>query len=246
MLKNGDEMVITPQELSVAIYEIFIFIVLVIVGSILIYRYRKKHITNILILAICIYIFSIAPLFHMFDIIYLSDVTPWIDSALGYNVAFAMSAYGNILLALFFLRIYQKEKVPLLIGIYAALNIINTILLLNTSIQFAFYAIEISSLPYMAIHLLLAMVLYIYMIITAFKSSRKEIPLKTRRGFQLISMFGFCLLLAFLFFVMDFLLGRDYSIWVYFGWTMAAIGSIIAYLGYIMPDWLKKRWEDVN
>jgi hypothetical protein len=234
---------ITPQELSVAIYEITIFIILVFVGSILLYRYRKKRNLNILILALCIFVFSVAPLIHTIDIVYLSETPLWIDAGLGYNLAFALSAYGNILLALFFLRIYQKEKVNLLIAIYAVLNVINTILLINTSIQIAFFANEVSALPYMVSHLALALVLYIYMIISAFRSSQKEIPLKSRRGFQLIGSFGLCLLLAFVFFVMDFLAGRDYSFWVYLGWTMAAVGAIVAYLGYIMPDWLKKRWE---
>jgi len=237
-------MQLTPQELSVISYEIFIFVLLIAVGTILLYRYSKKRIGNILILAICILVYAVAPLFHTLDIIYFSKTVLWENAAVGYNLAYIMSAYGNVLLALFFLRIYQKEHVNRIVIIYAILNIVNTSLLFYSSVQIALTGIIIDQLIYLIFHLLLAMTLYIYMIRAAILSSKKEVTLKVRRGFQLIALFGLCLLLAFIFFVIDFVLGSSYSPFVYVGWTSAAVGAILAYLGYIMPDWLKKRWEE--
>lgn len=233
-----------PQALGVIIYEMFILGLLLAVGIILVYRYYKKRIVNILILAICILIFSVAPLFHTIDILYFSVTPPWTNTLFGYNLAFAFSAYGNIVLALFFLRIYQKEHVNLIVLIYAIPNIINTSLLIYTSVLMALTLTIIDQLVYLAIHLVLAMILYIYMIRAAVKSSQKEVTLKVRRGFQLIASFGLFLLLTFVFFILDKISGTNYTPWVYVGWTCAAIGAIIAYLGYIMPDWLKKRWEE--
>lgn len=236
-------MQLTPQELSVISYEFFIFVLLMAVGSILLYRYYKKRIGNILILGVCILVYAVAPFFHTLDILYFSKTPPWLDAALGYNLAYTMSAYGNILLALFFLRIYQKEHVIPIVIIYAILNIVNTSLLIYSSVQISI-GIATDQLIYLIFHLILALTLYIYMIRAAILSSNKEVTLKVRRGFQLIALFGLCLLLTFVFFVIDFILGAQYSPFVYVGWTSAAVGAILAYLGYIMPDWLKKRWEE--
>jgi hypothetical protein len=237
-------MQLTPPEISVISYEIFIFVLLLAVGTILLYRYYKKRMGNILILAICILVFSVAPLFHTLDILYFSRTALWEHASFGYNMAYIFSAYGNILLALFFLRIYQKEHVNLIVLIYAILNIVNTSLLIYTTVQIALSGIIINQMIYLIFHLLLALILYIYMIRAAIISSEKEVTLKVRRGFQLIALFGLFLLLAFVFFIADFILGAHYSPWVYVGWTCAAIGAILAYLGYVMPDWLKKRWEE--
>ncbi|NHI94163.1 MAG: hypothetical protein EAX96_16855 [Candidatus Lokiarchaeota archaeon] len=242
-------MQISPQELGAAICEISVFIILLIVGIMLIERYQKRKINNILILAICLLIFSIAPLMQTLDIFYFTDFFAPKEVALGYNLAFSMSAYANILLLLFYLRVYVEEstKVNIIVVIYAIFNILNTILLINTSIQLMINNITIDRTLFMVIHLALSMALYIYMVIQSTKSANKDVTLKVRRGFQLITGFGICLILTFAFFLMDFvwiiLFVSPYSIWLYIGWVCGATGAILAYLGYIMPDWLKRRWE---
>lgn len=257
------------SEIGAATYEWITFSVLIIVGTILVYRYFKKRDNNILILAICIYLFSIAPIMQSFDIFFFNYSPTWGVTSLGYNMAFTMSAYANIMLALFFLRIYSKERANLIVGIYALPNIVNTTFLINSSIErsssiirpLLFYpnvtildyvGVELSypdttRIVYLLVHLILAMGLYIYIISAANKSSKKDVTLKVKRGFQLIAIFSLCLLLAFTFFILDFIWGSFlsvwYSPWLYIGWTIAIVGAIMAYLGYIMPDWLKKRWE---
>lgn len=263
--------VITSAELGALLYEIFVFAVTFSISLILFYRYHKKRNTNLLIFAFCILLFSLAAICQSLDILIFDQIPSFSETAVGYNFAFSMSAYGNILLALFFLRIYEREHTNLIISIYAILNIANTIILLstiflkashifypfvqilNTTIlldtryELAFPELDALRMFSLVVHLVLAMALYAYMISAAIRSSKKDVSLKVRRGFQLIASFGLFLMLAFSFFLMDFLWGQLfgwwYSPWLYIGWTSAAVGAIVAYLGYVMPDWLKKRWE---
>jgi len=242
-------MSITPQELGSVISEISVFVILLIVGIILIQRYRQRKMTNILLLAICLLIFSVAPLMQALDIFIFADFFYPKDIALGYHLAFSMSAYANIVLLLFYLRVYVEEstKVNLIVAAYAVINIINTILLINYSVQLAINNIQLDRTLNMILLLVLAMVLYIYMVVQSYRSAKKDVSLKVRRGFQLIMGFGLCLILTFVFFLMDFawiiLFASPYSFWVYIAWGCGGTGSVLAYLGYIMPDWLKKRWE---
>ena len=242
-------MQLSPQELGAAIFEIFTFAVLLIVAIILIQRYRQRKIGNILLLAICLLIFSVAPLMQTLDIFFFTDFFYPKDVAIGYNLAFSMSAYANIVLLLFYLRVYVEEstKVNLIVILYAVINIINTILLINTSIQLAVNNMQVDHTIYMILHLALAMMLYIYMVVQSSRSAKKDVSLKVRRGFQLIMGFGLCLILTFVFFLVDFawitFFSSPYSIWLYIGWGCGVTGSILAYMGYIMPGWLKKRWE---
>jgi hypothetical protein len=262
--------VINSAELGALIFEISVFVITFSVSMILFYRYFKKRNNNLLIFAICILVFSFAAISQSLDILIFDQIPKYSETSLGYNFAFLMSAYANILLALFFLRIYEKENVNLIISIYSVSNIVNTTILVSTTFQksahilypllhilnttlfenkeLSFPEIELIRMMCLILHLALSMILYIYMTQAAVRSSRKDLTLKVRRGFQLIASFGLFLLIAFIFFIMDFISGALfrwwYSPWLYIGWTSATIGAIMAYLGYIMPDWLKRRWEE--
>ena len=240
---------LTPFEFGAIICESIVSVILFIVGFSLIKKYRDRKIGDILILASCILVFAVAPLMQMLDIVLFMDLFAPIDSGIGYTLAFSLSAYANILLLWFFLRVYVEElsKVNLIVIIYAALNIVNTTLLVHTAVYMILTTIRLERAYYLVIHLLLSLILYIYMLVKANRSSKKDIPLKSKKGFQLIAGFAVFLILAFTFFIMDSLsftfFGVSYTPWTYIGWACGAVGSICAYLGYIMPSWLKKRWE---
>ncbi len=242
-------MPLMPYELEAVIFEVIVSTILFIVGFLLVNKYRNRKIADIIILASCILLFAVAPLMQALDIFIFKYLFAPVDSGLGYTLAFTLSAYANILLLWFFLRVYVEElsKVNVVVVIYATLNILNTIFLLYIPFYIIFTGIEIDRIVFLIIHLILSLILYVYMLIQAIKSSQKDIPLKSKRGFQLIAGFALFLILAFTFFVLDnlwtALFDMSYTIWTYLGWSSGAIGSVCAYLGYIMPDWLKKRWE---
>lgn len=81
----------------------------------------------------------------------------------------------------------------------------------------------------------------------AFKSAKKGETLVEKRGIQLLGMLGISLAMTNIMFIIDELItpyfGGNFSVFYYLGWIIAHIGIICAYLGFILPEWLKKRWE---
>lgn len=83
--------------------------------------------------------------------------------------------------------------------------------------------------------------------LAAFKSATKGETLVEKRGMQLLGMLGISLALTNIMFILDEFstveFGGNFSLFYYLGWIIAHIGIICAYLGFILPGWLKKRWE---
>ncbi|HUY00162.1 MAG TPA: hypothetical protein VMV49_11445 [Candidatus Deferrimicrobium sp.] len=81
----------------------------------------------------------------------------------------------------------------------------------------------------------------------ALRDSRKDRPLVEKRGLQLISILGISLALTNIMFVIDEFLtpyfGGNFSAFYYLGWICAHTGIVMAYLGVVLPNWLRKRWE---
>lgn len=80
-----------------------------------------------------------------------------------------------------------------------------------------------------------------------FKDARTDRPLVEKRGLLLIGALGISLALTNIMFIIDEQLtpyfGGDFSAFYYIGWIIAHIGIVLAYLGFILPNWLRKRWE---
>jgi len=80
-----------------------------------------------------------------------------------------------------------------------------------------------------------------------FKDARADRPLVEKRGLQLIGVLGLSLALTNIMFIIDEQLtpyfGGNFSPFYYIGWIIAHTGIIFAYLGFILPNWLRKRWE---
>ncbi len=82
---------------------------------------------------------------------------------------------------------------------------------------------------------------------SAIKSSRKDRSKVEKRGLQLIALLGIGLALTNIMFIIDEQLtpyfGGDFSIFYYLAWIFAHLGVLCAYLGFILPNWLRKRWD---
>ncbi|MHA1301246.1 MAG: hypothetical protein ACTSO9_17630 [Candidatus Helarchaeota archaeon] len=83
--------------------------------------------------------------------------------------------------------------------------------------------------------------------VSAFRMAQKDRPLVEKRGLQLIGITGICLAITNIMFVIDenitVYFGGDFSIFYYLAWIFAHVGVVFSYLGFILPNWLRKRWE---
>lgn len=83
---------------------------------------------------------------------------------------------------------------------------------------------------------------------SALKMSRKDRPLLEKRGLQIISLFGIFLSLFNIMWVIEAfgrypLIGGNFSPFFFIGWIFAHTGVFFIYLGFVLPNWLRKRWE---
>ncbi len=71
-------------------------------------------------------------------------------------------------------------------------------------------------------------------------------PIEKRR-LQILSPIGLSLAITNIMFTINELLtpyfGGNFSVFYYIGWIIAHMGVFCAYLGFILPDWLRRRWE---
>jgi hypothetical protein len=64
---------------------------------------------------------------------------------------------------------------------------------------------------------------------------------------QILALLGIGLAMANIMFIIEELLtpyfGGNFSAFYYLGWIFAHLGIGCASLGFILADWLRKRWE---
>ena len=63
-----------------------------------------------------------------------------------------------------------------------------------------------------------------------------------KRGFQLMSLTAVIFILFFASYLIDNLLG-GWTIFLFVGWTLALTSAVPTYIGYVLPDWFRKRYE---
>ncbi|MEX2752387.1 MAG: hypothetical protein Q6366_010945 [Candidatus Freyarchaeota archaeon] len=63
-----------------------------------------------------------------------------------------------------------------------------------------------------------------------------------KRGFLLVSFTAVLFITFFLSYLLDSLLG-GWTIFLFVGWTLVMISATPTYIGYILPDWFRKRYE---
>jgi len=85
------------------------------------------------------------------------------------------------------------------------------------------------------------------MTIIAFNESKKATKNLIKKGSQYIGFSGISMSLINIFFVIDELIvpgfGGAFSIFYYLAWICAILSEIFVYIGFILPDWIRKRWE---
>ncbi len=100
-------------------------------------------------------------------------------------------------------------------------------------------------LIYLIWHILMSLYIFISLAVYSFKEAKKSDEKIPKTGFRMIGYYGVFVALVFILFITDLVVGMiadsGYTPFYYMAWISGAISSSFAYLGYVMPDWLKKR-----
>ena len=254
--------------LGAVITEGVTFFVISFVVAALYIRYFKRRKTAALVLATAFMFWNLGALFLFLGklIQYLAEQAIITDprfttigfSDLGINIGYGFSALSNVFIFLFVAVVFSQSpmfcktgmSVPLIL---AGLNGVTIGLLIGATTN-TWPNPEYSLIPTLY-HLVLTFISFIALIVFTNR------PLKTaslrweKAGFRFIIISGIFGILIYLSFAVDFILG-DGGIYVLFpgGFTpfyYAAYGFAIlmcsfAYLGYVMPDFVRKWYKELE
>ena len=76
----------------------------------------------------------------------------------------------------------------------------------------------------------------------SYEASEETASNVSKIGFQLIFTYSIGMMILFTLILIDILLG-SYTIFLYIAWSTAVLAAILGYLGFFLPEWLKKIIE---
>ncbi len=173
---------------------------------------------------------------------YFSSTSQDVISYSGFtiNFAYCFAAVANAFLCNFIEYVYfsQKEWRMIIVGLLNGITI-GFIFDVNT-IRYGAYSLIFSAVIY---HVLISFIINLLLAIFSFRAAKHTDDPVAKWGFRFIGLFGIMLILVFVFFGIDsariIIQGTSYNLEYYLAWTSAVIGSIVGYLGYIMPSWFR-------
>ncbi len=162
--------------------------------------------------------------------------------------SFALVGFANLCLAYFVQIVFYEKKPRHLLYLYWVVELGLSILLpINAMVGFFdnFYTF--------ALQLIISLILYLLQFIASINLSAKISPGKEhaahKRAIQAIGLAGFLLTLTIFCFVLQEFAGDigladslGCSYFIPIAWLLAGLSTFSIYLGYFMPDWLKKRY----
>jgi uncharacterized membrane protein len=168
--------------------------------------------------------------------------------SLGWGLAFGMSAVANIFLYVFMLEIFSTGrsaggvKFKIFAFVEATVAVLMPFLGPLSHITSDFQTV---SLLVLMIHLFFAMALYITLARVTTASIHKTDDATARRGFSLIRMAAFAIIIAYALFVLDrvwwMFEPEEYTLWSILGWIAAGVSGVLLYLGFVLPRRLRQE-----
>ena len=169
--------------------------------------------------------------------------------SLGWGLAFGMSAVANIFLYVFMLEIFSTGRgaggvrFKIFVVVEATVAVLMPILGPLSHIMTVF---DTLLLLVLMVHLFFALALYITLARVTTTSIRKTTDATARRGFSLIRMAAFAIIIAYCFFVLDrvwttLFEPEAYTVWVMLGWVTAGVSGVLLYLGFVLPRRLRQE-----
>ncbi len=220
-----------------ACIETFTGIVLALLTRNLYQRYKLRQSAALRYLTFTTFFLSLTSLLQLLDQFYFDPFTT--IRAVGYGLAFGMSAVGNIFMAWFMLEIFSSGrasggfKMKIFIVIEGLVAVLAPIFgPLSTDVPLPFLMV-------LLVHLLFALILYFTFIKVTTKGMRKTGDPIARKGFVFLRLGGLAIALAYISFILDFVwrlaFGIQYSFWVMLGWLFAAAAGILLFKGFVYP-----------
>ncbi|MHA1303524.1 MAG: hypothetical protein ACTSQE_11025 [Candidatus Heimdallarchaeaceae archaeon] len=158
-------------------------------------------------------------------------------------LGYILMAVGNVFIVAFIDSIFIQKGVDFVIY-FAVLNGV-TIGLIVPNLAFEWGLVR-AKVGIAAYHLILSISIFLILAVLSFR----EVKLNTKKiakiGFGLIGAYAIQMILLFASFGADSILintdlySLGYSPAYYFGWSFVVLGTIVGYLGLIMPKWFVK------
>jgi hypothetical protein len=212
------------------------------------YRKRKNDLTKLLLLIFFFYAiastfsWSAKLVYWTFNVTDLVDIDSnlsyyWlIRLILKYRISFASIAIAAYINYIFKVKVFQKEP-----------NKGERIFMLIFSIvtaTFSVFVITDNSIPDLIAFFLMflaTLIIYVPIIRNSFKLAQRIEEPKYRSALFSIGFMGFFFIMIGISMVLDrvmiiFFGSGGYTVFYYFGWTAAILGTIAAYLGFIRPS----------
>ncbi len=218
----------------VACIEIFTGVVLGLLTRNLYQRYKQRQSVALRYLTLTTLFLCLTSLLQLLDQFIFDPFTE--ASAIGYGLAFGMSAIANIFMAWFMLEIFSSGrsaggvKLTMFVIIEASVAILSPIC--GPLFPDPFLVV-------LLVHLVFALILYFTFIKVTTNGIRKASDPITRKGFVFLRAGGFTIASAYISFILDrvwFIAFSDqYSFWVMLGWLFAAATGILLFQGFVFP-----------
>ncbi|UJG44476.1 MAG: hypothetical protein K9W46_04685 [Candidatus Heimdallarchaeum endolithica] len=158
--------------------------------------------------------------------------------------AYVLMAIANVFIASFIDSIFIQKGVDF-VALFAILSGI-TIGLIVPILNFEWGNMR-SHVLIVTYHLILSVLIFLILAIVSLREAKMNKKKIAKIGFALIGTYAIFMILLFVSFTLDSILvayvdafSRGYSPAYYIGWALLVIGSIIGYLGLIMPKWFVK------
>ncbi|MHA1129740.1 MAG: hypothetical protein ACTSRC_12565 [Candidatus Helarchaeota archaeon] len=242
-------------------FELVTAIIVLVIAVLVFRKWRARRTVATLYLSIALISIGIAAFVAFTGL--LSWMITWISN--GYANTYSPAYYPlslpigyffvipyNIFLVLFTIQIFLDKNNKKIIPFLIAGITIGILLFLPTN-YWGVDPIDGVDAPstrviILGLFLLFNALVYILLTFLAFRESRKTTQKLYQKGFQAIA-FGFIANLSvFIFFLLDSILillnpsSLGFSIFISLAWIAAIIASFLFYVGYIMPNWFRKRY----
>jgi len=251
--------------LAAVITEGIVLVFVMFVVTMLYIRYFNRRKTTALALAvaftfwdiaiICLFVFRLLEYLDVNGLILVSDQIDF--SGIGISLGYGFSALSNIFILIFVALVFSQSAmfrrtgmiVPIL---FAALNGVTIGLLIGVAIRL-WPAPEYTLAPTLY-HLFLTFMSFIALIIFTRQPLRHATLRWEKAGFRFIIFSGIFGILIYLSFTLDFLFGDNalgiisggYTPFFFFAYVFAIIMCGIAYIGYTMPDFVRKWFKETE
>jgi hypothetical protein len=217
-------------------------------------RYFERH--NQIAAILATFIFLLAAALLLDPIFLLYRATTDIDLiALQSVLSFGLTGYANILLIIFLRDVFYNKKT----GWYPIPIIIIEALILPVGVWINRSGLDI--IPLFGLHLLMSFIIYLTQFVKSvylqrrLRAEHKE-DVVGRNGFKYIGLAGLMLFLTYVSFILqEFvsivpelyehynLVQNGATIFIPIGFLLAGISAFCLYIGFLMPEWIKKRWQ---